>query len=769
MPLSNEEDRTETQSSVGSDETAETSSVGAESGQDGESEIAFGNESETQSAGVISMQGEQEAALPEESLKRTFKKITVLNSQERIGLLLEHGLPKAPSQVRASPNGDEVRQVMLRFVNNEPEATHFRVEQSVDGGEFEKIIELDEEAFARNPQIATGRDFVHLVETETTFTNVNILKKDRRRISVGFGRLRPGVEYCFRVRALEGARVSRSSDVACVTLSRGMDGCTDSNDCDDGEFCYVECGENAGTCEPHAGTLCTTLYDPVCGCDGQTYSNVCFAAARLVEVAHEGTCATSCLNNSNCAEDEFCQFDFAACGGEGTCRRAEETCDGPFSPVCGCDGRTYQSKCLAQAAGMSVAYNGICEAICIDDTDCATGEFCNAIGECLSTNCTDNTDCGFGRTCVSAPGECGGGGTCEVTPELCPTFYDPVCGCDGNTYSNACFGQMAGASMAHSGACQSGCTSDAHCDEDEFCSFPTGTCGGEGSCAPTGNLCPQNYDPVCGCDGNTYSNACSARSSGAAVEHAGPCESVCSGDSDCDDGNPCTEDTCQSNGECSNTPFSCDDGDECTINYCDPEVGCVAEPTDCDESTFQTSNSGRVTVGSSWNPVLTPGAHNVFGDFGQVGAVFDDEADFVVNVVEGNNNLPYPLAPTVDIFGGWTLQSGRGYASGSRFIVWSLLEGGSQFVAVHFSMNANYELTPTLMLAGDFTQPYGVVMQTSQFSGWSIEDGLTPESDSPGFLRGWVSGTPFFQDPSGWNTVWSSPLTFEFDVLMYDD
>lgn len=222
----------------------------------------------------------------------------------------------------------------------------------------------------------------------------------------------------------------------------------------------------------------------------------CLTTGSCDEICDPGDAGTElgdgqpCGSSLDCGPDEYCAGPNEACFGAGRCQPLRncavcEASDSTRCEVCGCDGKTYPSPQAACAAGVR-ALTGSCstpatgDGACVAQSQCGPDMFC-----CLNTNrcvsnseawrckfqddggaphnCASDDDCqdesGYPWTsqstikCIGSG--CTGPGYCRVvsTPPNCGGEYSPVCGCNEQTYINACHANAAGIRVRMEGSC----------------------------------------------------------------------------------------------------------------------------------------------------------------------------------------------------------------------------------------------------------------------------------------------------------------------------
>ncbi|PNH03776.1 Serine protease inhibitor dipetalogastin [Tetrabaena socialis] len=252
------------------------------------------------------------------------------------------------------------------------------------------------------------------------------------------------------------------------------------------------------------GVACTGEFSPVCGADGSTYANKCFALeCAKAEIQYSGRCA-----------------DPAGC--------ADVVCNAQYLPVCGANNVTYSNDCNARCTGVTIAYKGKCGAregmaLPLDGGGAGGTAIANPTCPCVARYDILSPVCGadgstyanecFASKCakvdIKYTGRCADPAGCADV--ACVAQYLPVCGANNVTYPHECNARCTGVTIAYTGKCGA---------PNNTTKGPTDggdSGGGSPSCA-----CPKILSPVCG-NGTTYDSKCLASCANATMDYTGNC------------------------------------------------------------------------------------------------------------------------------------------------------------------------------------------------------------------------------------------------------
>lgn len=331
-----------------------------------------------------------------------------------------------------------------------------------------------------------------------------------------------------------------------------------------GALCTTDDSCAAGHCS--SGICCDTACSAPC--------MACVAAAKESGEV-DGECGPSKAATDprgDCPEEapESCGKS-GKCDGLGACQQhAAGTPCGPSSCSAGvktlpklCDGL---GQCVAtgtEPCTPATCNGSVCSSDCVDDTSCASGEYCNKLTGACVAKLGKGENCQAGAQCST--GFCVDGSCCESA-------------CSGGC--QACSGEL---TAAASGTCAPVFVGT---DPDNDCSDQgPASCGDDGKCDGAGACRKYGSTAICQaatCSGSTQTNAKTCDGNGQCVTNGATecapyqcggstCATSCGSASNCVSGSFCTSGVCQ--GKKSNGA-ACGAGQECTSGFCADSVCC---------------------------------------------------------------------------------------------------------------------------------------------------------------------------------------------------
>lgn len=287
------------------------------------------------------------------------------------------------------------------------------------------------------------------------------------------------------------------------------------------------------------------------------------------------------------------------------CNGLDDDCDGSTDEDAACDD---ENACTDDACG---GVNGCASqpnTIACDDGDACTPTDSCSNGACTGSgaqDCNDDNPC-TDDVCDAASGcqnfantvACDDGDAC-TTGEACS---DGVCtdgapaDCDDdNTCTDDSCDALSGCQNVpdDAGTCDDGNL----CTTGDFCL--SGSCAGDSiDCNDNDPCTDDSCDSVLGCQNVPNTAPCD---DGSACTTGDFCLSgSCSGEStDCNDNNPCTDDSCDSALGCQNVPntAACDDGSVCTTGDFCLSGGCTGDSIDCNDGDPCTADTCDADLG----------------------------------------------------------------------------------------------------------------------------------------------------------------------------